>query len=69
MIIFFAASTSPPLCCMNVLPPILSASISGDTGILHVLETESDLNWVLSLGPNPPYLVLMDAQYFNRYGL
>nr|XP_023688388.1 nicastrin [Paramormyrops kingsleyae] len=42
------------------------SSISGDTGILHVLETESDLNWVLSSGPNPPYLVLMDAQYFNR---
>uniref|UniRef100_A0AAY4BVM8 Nicastrin n=1 Tax=Denticeps clupeoides TaxID=299321 RepID=A0AAY4BVM8_9TELE len=43
------------------------SSISGNTGVLHVLETEADLDWVLKSGPHPPYMVLMDASYFNRY--
>ncbi|XP_035287420.1 nicastrin [Anguilla anguilla] len=42
------------------------SSISGDTGVIHVLEAESDLDWVLSSGPNPPYMVMMDAHLFNR---
>ncbi|XP_018613565.1 nicastrin [Scleropages formosus] len=42
------------------------SSVSGDTGVLHVLETETDLDWVLSSGPNPPYVVLMVAEHFNR---
>ncbi|XP_028832847.1 nicastrin [Denticeps clupeoides] len=41
------------------------SSISGNTGVLHVLETEADLDWVLKSGPHPPYMVLMDASYFN----
>ncbi|KAJ8409795.1 hypothetical protein AAFF_G00218540 [Aldrovandia affinis] len=42
------------------------SSISGDTGVIHVLEVESDLDWVLSSGPNPPYMVVMEAHLFNR---
>ncbi|XP_036374870.1 nicastrin [Megalops cyprinoides] len=42
------------------------SSISGDTGVIHVLEAESDVDWVLSSGPNPPYMVLMEANFFNR---
>uniref|UniRef100_A0A673H3U5 Nicastrin n=1 Tax=Sinocyclocheilus rhinocerous TaxID=307959 RepID=A0A673H3U5_9TELE len=37
------------------------SSISGDTGVLHVLETESDLDWILSSGPHPPYMVIMET--------
>ncbi|XP_057188959.1 nicastrin isoform X1 [Triplophysa rosa] len=42
------------------------SSISGDTGVLHVLETESDLHWILSTGPHPPYMVVMETAFFNR---
>uniref|UniRef100_A0A8C1KC63 Nicastrin n=1 Tax=Cyprinus carpio TaxID=7962 RepID=A0A8C1KC63_CYPCA len=42
------------------------SSISGDTGVLHVLETESDLDWILSSGPHPPYMVIMETAFFNR---
>uniref|UniRef100_A0A4W4GC36 Nicastrin n=1 Tax=Electrophorus electricus TaxID=8005 RepID=A0A4W4GC36_ELEEL len=42
------------------------SSISGDTGVLHVLETEADLDWILSTGPHPPYMVLMEATFFTR---
>ncbi|KAI1901201.1 hypothetical protein AGOR_G00031860 [Albula goreensis] len=42
------------------------SSISGDTGVIHELETESDLDWILTSGPNPPYMVLMEAHLFNR---
>uniref|UniRef100_A0A8C1LVY6 Nicastrin n=1 Tax=Cyprinus carpio TaxID=7962 RepID=A0A8C1LVY6_CYPCA len=44
----------------------LSASMSGDTGVLHVLETQSDLDWILSSGPHPPYMVIMETAFFNR---
>ncbi|XP_016333999.1 nicastrin-like [Sinocyclocheilus anshuiensis] len=40
--------------------------MSGDTGVLHVLETESDLDWILSSGPHPPYIVIMETAFFNR---
>lgn len=43
------------------------ASISGNTGVLHMLETDSDLNIILNTGPHAPYMVLMDAPFFNRY--
>ncbi|XP_050949290.1 nicastrin [Labeo rohita] len=42
------------------------SSISGDTGVLHVLETESDLDWILSTGPHPPYMVILETAFFNR---
>ncbi|XP_031415855.1 nicastrin [Clupea harengus] len=41
------------------------SSISGNTGVLHMLETESDLDIILNTGPHPPYMVLMDAAFFN----
>ncbi|XP_076847547.1 nicastrin [Brachyhypopomus gauderio] len=45
------------------------SSISGDTGVLHVLETEADLDWILNTGPHPPYMVLMEAAFFTRPNL
>lgn len=43
-----------------------AASISGDTGVIHVVEKEEDLNWVLADGPHPPYMILLDGNLFNR---
>ncbi|KAL0966300.1 hypothetical protein UPYG_G00293580 [Umbra pygmaea] len=42
------------------------SSISGDTGVIHVLESEDDLEWPLSKGPNPPYVVLLELSLFTR---
>ncbi|XP_029814520.1 nicastrin [Manacus vitellinus] len=42
------------------------ASISGDTGVIHVVEKEEDLQWVLADGPHPPYMILLDGNLFNR---
>uniref|UniRef100_A0A8C7GWD8 Nicastrin n=1 Tax=Oncorhynchus kisutch TaxID=8019 RepID=A0A8C7GWD8_ONCKI len=42
------------------------SSISGDTGVIHVLESEEDLEWPLSKGPNPPYMVLLESSLFTR---
>ncbi|KAL2096866.1 hypothetical protein ACEWY4_006073 [Coilia grayii] len=41
------------------------SSISGNTGVLHMLETDSDLDIILRTGPHAPYMVLMDAGFFN----
>lgn len=47
----------------------ISASLSGNVGVLHVLESEENLEWVLSSGPNPPYLVILESPLFTRYTL
>ncbi|KAG5285800.1 hypothetical protein AALO_G00007580 [Alosa alosa] len=41
------------------------SSISGNTGVLHLLETDSDLDIILNNGLHAPYMVLMDASFFN----
>lgn len=47
----------------------ISASLSGDVGVLHVLESEENLEWVLRTGPNPPYTVILESALFTRYSL
>ncbi|RMB90614.1 hypothetical protein DUI87_32878 [Hirundo rustica rustica] len=42
------------------------SSLSGDTGVIHVVEKEEDLEWALSTGPNPPYMILLDGNLFSR---
>ncbi|KAM6948790.1 nicastrin [Aplochiton taeniatus] len=42
------------------------SSISGNVGVIHVLESEANLDWVLSTGPNPPYMVILEASLFTR---
>uniref|UniRef100_UPI003AAA7B3C nicastrin isoform X3 n=1 Tax=Centroberyx gerrardi TaxID=166262 RepID=UPI003AAA7B3C len=42
------------------------SSISGDVGVIHVLESEENLEWVLSAGPNPPYMVILESPLFTR---
>ncbi|KAL7842247.1 hypothetical protein SRHO_G00239360 [Serrasalmus rhombeus] len=60
-------STVPCVRLLNATHQIgCQSSISGDTGVLHVLETEADLDWILSTGPHPPYMVVMEAAFFTR---
>ncbi|XP_040910526.1 nicastrin [Toxotes jaculatrix] len=42
------------------------SSMSGNVGVLHVLESEENLDWVLSSGPNPPYMVILEQRLFTR---
>ncbi|XP_059200142.1 nicastrin [Centropristis striata] len=42
------------------------SQLSGNVGVLHVLESEENLDWVLRSGPNPPYLVILEAPLFTR---
>lgn len=51
---------------LNVYLVSFVASISGNTGVLHMLETDSDVDIILNTGPHAPYMVLMDAAFFNR---
>uniref|UniRef100_A0A3B3CTR1 Nicastrin n=1 Tax=Oryzias melastigma TaxID=30732 RepID=A0A3B3CTR1_ORYME len=43
------------------------SSLSGDVGVLHLLESEENLDWVLRTGPNPPYMVILESTLFTRY--
>ncbi|XP_042354427.1 nicastrin [Plectropomus leopardus] len=40
--------------------------LSGNVGVLHVLESEENLDWVLRTGPNPPYVVILESLLFTR---
>uniref|UniRef100_A0A8C9ZYX2 Nicastrin n=1 Tax=Sander lucioperca TaxID=283035 RepID=A0A8C9ZYX2_SANLU len=40
--------------------------LSGNVGVLHVLESEENVDWVLRSGPNPPYLVILESPLFTR---
>ncbi|XP_027875922.1 nicastrin isoform X1 [Xiphophorus couchianus] len=42
------------------------SSLSGDVGVLHVLESEENLDFVLRNGRNPPYMVIMESSLFTR---
>lgn len=41
--------------------------MGGDTGVIHVVEKADDLKWVLTDGPHPPYMVLLEGNLFVRY--
>uniref|UniRef100_A0A673TBK3 Nicastrin n=1 Tax=Suricata suricatta TaxID=37032 RepID=A0A673TBK3_SURSU len=59
--------TAPCVRLLNATHQIgCQSSVSGDTGILHVVEKEEDLQWVLTDGPNPPYVVLLEGALFTR---
>ncbi|XP_041038535.1 nicastrin-like [Carcharodon carcharias] len=42
------------------------SSLHGDTGIVHLVKQESDLDWVLKEGPHPPYAVVLETDMFKR---
>uniref|UniRef100_A0A8D0Q5Q0 Nicastrin n=1 Tax=Sus scrofa TaxID=9823 RepID=A0A8D0Q5Q0_PIG len=59
--------TAPCVRLLNATHQIgCQSSVSGDTGVIHVVEKEEDLQWVLTDGPNPPYMVLLEGTLFTR---
>ncbi|KAL2771450.1 nicastrin isoform 4 precursor [Daubentonia madagascariensis] len=59
--------TAPCVRLLNATHQIgCQSSISGDTGVIHVVEKVEDLHWVLTDGPNPPYMVLLEGKLFTR---
>ncbi|CAL8343184.1 unnamed protein product [Merluccius merluccius] len=42
------------------------SSLAGDVGVIHILESEGNLEWVLSTGPSPPYMVILESTLFTR---
>ncbi|KAM3918891.1 nicastrin isoform 2-T2 [Leptodactylus fuscus] len=60
-------STAPCVRLLNATHQIgCQSSRNGDTGVIHVVEKEEDLSWVLETGPNPPYMVLLEGNLFTR---
>ncbi|XP_069806699.1 nicastrin isoform X2 [Dendropsophus ebraccatus] len=60
-------STAPCVRLLNATHQIgCQSSRNGDTGVVHVVEKEEDLSWVLDTGPNPPYMVLLEGNLFTK---
>ncbi|XP_053822778.1 nicastrin isoform X1 [Vidua chalybeata] len=59
--------TAPCVRLLNATHQIgCQSSLSGNTGVIHVVEKEQDLEWVLAKGPHPPYMILLDGNLFSR---
>ncbi|XP_056400877.1 nicastrin isoform X2 [Hyla sarda] len=60
-------STAPCVRLLNATHQIgCQSSRNGDTGVIHVVEKEEDLSWVLETGPTPPYVVLLEGNLFTK---
>ncbi|KAM4014063.1 nicastrin isoform 2-T2 [Anomaloglossus baeobatrachus] len=60
-------STAPCVRLLNATHQIgCQSSRNGDTGVIHVVEREEDLPWVLETGPTPPYMVLLEGHLFTK---
>ncbi|XP_072284734.1 nicastrin isoform X2 [Pyxicephalus adspersus] len=60
-------STAPCVRLLNATHQIgCQSSRNGDTGVIHLVEKEDDLTWVLETGPTPPYVVLLEGSLFNK---
>ena len=57
--------------CVNLISPFLfffiAASQSGNVGVVHFLETKLDFDWLLEVGPDAPYVVLLPPDLFRRF--
>nr|XP_048684911.1 nicastrin isoform X4 [Caretta caretta] len=59
--------TAPCVRLLNATHQIgCQSSMNGDTGVIHVVEKDQDLKWVLTDGPHPPYMVLLEGGLFTR---
>ncbi|XP_029437535.1 nicastrin isoform X2 [Rhinatrema bivittatum] len=59
--------TAPCVRLMNATHQIgCQSSMNGDTGVIHLVEKEQDLQWVLADGLTPPYMVVLDGELFTR---
>ncbi|XP_030043328.1 nicastrin isoform X2 [Microcaecilia unicolor] len=59
--------TAPCVRLMNATHQIgCQSSMNGDTGVIHVVEKEQDLKWVLEDGLTPPYMVVLNGELFTR---
>ncbi|XP_054482350.1 nicastrin [Anoplopoma fimbria] len=59
--------TTPCVRLLNATHQIgCQSHLSGNVGVLHVLESEENLDWVLQTGRNPPYLVILESPLFTR---
>ncbi|XP_072109329.1 nicastrin [Mobula birostris] len=60
-------ATAPCVRLMNATHQIgCQSSLGGNTGVIHLVEHNSNLSWVLSDGPNPPYMVVLESVMFTR---
>ncbi|XP_053331183.1 nicastrin [Spea bombifrons] len=60
-------STTPCVRLLNATHQIgCQSSRNGDTGVIHVVEKEEDLAWVVETGRTPPYMVLLEGNLFTK---
>lgn len=46
---------------------IFLASQRGNVGVVHYATNEEELNWLINVGPDAPYVVLLRPDLFRRY--
>lgn len=45
---------------------LILGSRSGDTGVVHIIRNETDINWLIKNANAGPYIIVVTFKYFNR---
>lgn len=51
--------------CANVC--VVLAAMDGNRGVVHLINDEKDLNWMLNVGPHKPYIPILNRSMFTEY--
>ena len=41
--------------------------MKGNQGVLHFVDSDEDLNWLIDKGKHAPYIPLLNSSMFTRY--
>ena len=43
------------------------ASSAGDVGVVHFIDSDESLKWLIDVGPHAPYVVMLPPEFFKKY--
>ncbi|XP_047131126.1 nicastrin isoform X1 [Hydra vulgaris] len=60
-------SYSPCILLTNATHQVgCTSNMGGNRGILHVVESDDDVDWLIDKGTNQPYIPLLNSSFFNE---
>ena len=40
--------------------------MKGNQGVVHLIEKDADIDWMIKHGPHEPYVPILDTNLFNE---
>lgn len=72
MIVLIVMVTGKRVVCVKIKMIILKlilflASLTGNTGVIHFIESWTDIDWIVRLADAGPYIPVVSLKDFNRF--